>query len=91
MKMISRERLTFYCGGAVVVCDKLGKDRVDFLLDQASKGNGPLLVEEFEGGPRWVFPVGATAVKYDTVEDYDPAAKEAIIRALAGQEPGDQS
>jgi hypothetical protein len=85
--MISHERLTFYCGGAELVCDELGAQQVDYLLEKARKSEGPLLVEESEGGPRWVFPVGATAVKYETVEDFDPTSTEAVVRALAGQGP----
>ena len=69
MAKTSHERLTFYCGGAELVCDGLGAQRVNDLLEQAAKGERPLLVEESEGGPRWVFPIGSTAVKYETVDD----------------------
>jgi hypothetical protein len=83
----THERLTFYCGGHELVCDQLGARRVDFLLEQARKGEGPLLVEEYEGGPRWVFPVGATAVKYETVEGLDDTQADQVMRAAAGLGP----
>lgn len=65
------EVLTFYCGGGIAVCDKLSAQTVLDLLEQARTGKGPLLVEEYEGGPRWVFPVDATAVKHEIVTDGD--------------------
>ncbi len=65
------ERLTFYCGGQTVVCDRLGAQRVDALRIQASLSKGPLIVDEYEGGPRWMFPVESTAVKYETIPEPD--------------------
>jgi hypothetical protein len=67
------EVLTFYCGGASAVCDRLPAMTVHDLLEQARTGKGPLLVEEYEGGPRWVFPVESTAVKHEIVTDGDEA------------------
>ena len=71
--MARREVLTFYCGGGLAVCDRLPAKTVSALLEQARTGKGPLLVDEYEGGPRWIFPVDATAVRHEIITDTDEA------------------